>query len=272
VKHKLTSFVIVTVAATTLWAQQLDSSGNPMDGAGIGTPPEAADGRALGDVLNSFSDLGCWSVTFRGDELWGVSGDTMQQINPDTGALIGSLTVTPVLNGNGFGYDASRGVFLVADAGADFVSLVNETTGAVTTSFPAPGSGPVGIAHDTLRDGYWVVDFPSISLDRIDPTTGAVVGSCPSLPAGVSNPAGVAYAANNDRLIINSRGNGTTYILEAGDCSLVQSFPTPGGYGNGLAIRPSDLTIYLRDFANSLIQVVDSGGMLPVELTTIEVE
>ena len=233
-------------------------------------PPDG--GRALGDVLFTFPDLGMWGVAFRGAEFWGVNSSTLNQLNPDTGALIGTLTITPSVNGAGFGYDASRGLFLVTDPGPDVIYMVNETTGAVASSYPSPGSGPVGIAHDTLRDGYWVTDFATASIDLVNPTTGAVVGGCTPLPAGIDNIAGAAYSSDNDRLIFNSRGNGTTYIVEAADCSLVASFPTPGGWGNGVAIRPSALTIYLRDFPYGLIQVIDSGGLLPVELETLEIE
>lgn len=272
-KRILGAIAVMTVLLNPLTAGAVDVTGNPPRDEIPNVPQPPDDGRALGDVLFSFPDLGMWSVAFRGAELWGVSGSTLNLLNPDTGALIGTLAVTPSLSGTGLGYDASRGLFLVAAAGADdMIYMVNETTGVVASSYASPGSGPVGIAHDTLRDGYWVTDFETTSIDLINPTTGTVVGGCTPLPAGIGNIAGVAYSSNNDRLVFNSRTNGTTYTVEAADCSLVASFPTPGAWGNGIAIRPSDLTIYLRDYTNALIQVVDSGGLLPVELATLEIE
>ncbi|MEN8165101.1 MAG: hypothetical protein ABFS37_13300 [Acidobacteriota bacterium] len=277
----IVSLLGVVFALTPSWVgatqPDFDSAGNPL-GAHQPAAPANGDDRALGDVLNSFPEPpdAAFGLTFRNGNLWGAGEGSLvlSEMNPDTGAVISTVTV----NGAGFsnvaglGYDTSRNLFIVTDTVIDTVSTVDPTTGAVQNSWPAPAGGPVGASYDSVRDGYWICDFSSTLLYLVSPTDGAVVWTCPSLPAGSSTIAGVGYEAATDRLVYNSRSNGTTYIIEASDCSLVASFPTPGAWGNGVTVRPSDETIYLRDWANHLIVVVDSDGLLPVELQSLAVE
>ncbi len=260
--------------------QGLDQFGNLETSAAPGHPPAPTDRpTALGDVLGSFAEpVTLFDLTFYDGNLWGANvGSGIVEMNPDSGALLSTLTIVPATSGSaGLGYDTLRGLFVVTDAIADTVVTVNPASGAVQSTFSSPGSGPVGATYDTLRDGYWISDFSTNNLDLIDPATGATHNTCSTSLHGASRIAGVSYAPLRDRLVFNSRDDAVTYIINAGDCSLAASFATPPAAvqnnGAGVTIRPTDQTIYLRNSDDSYIYIVDSAGEVPVSLQSFSAE
>ena len=250
----------VTGEAGAATAPALDSEGN-LTGAGEAAQATAAARSAIGEVVNSFPNPATIrGLTFRGQKLWGLnSSGILHEMDPDTGAVISTL---PTTSGFGLGFDASRAVFVVADAAADVIRKVSTTSGAVVGSFPSPGAGPIGAAWDPGRDGYWISDFKTNTIDLVNPGSGAVMKTC-AVPVGASRIAGTGYTADGDVILFHSRDNATSYMIRGGDCSLVGSFPTPPGpglnNGQGAAIRPGGLEGYLTNFDVATIFAVDLG-------------
>lgn len=87
--------------------------------------------------------------------------------------------------------------------------------------------------------------------------------------------AGASHHAGTDRVLFNSRDLTTTFIINASNCTLADSFPVPNGTSNngqGITNRPTDSTIYLVNFDDQTIYVVDSGEVLPVELQSFSIK
>ena len=276
----LCAAVLLVGLSTPAPAEELDLYGNYANGGPVGaSPSRPANPDALGDVVNSFTQPSpIWDLAFYNGNLWANDfTTTLLQMNPDTGAFVSALSITPPLAGAaGLDFDSTRSLFVVADISADTVSTVDPTTGVVTATFSSPVGSVVGVAYDSLRDGYWLTDWSLNSLTLIDATTGATVTSCAVSGLGATRIAGAAHSPETDRLIFNARDENLTFIINAGDCSLAASFTTPGGptlnNGDGAAIRPTDFTIYIHHTDNGMVYVVDSAGYVPVELKELTLE
>ncbi len=147
-----------------------------------------------------------------------VQGDAMGIIDPDTGAIVGTVplgaSAGPIAVGAGSAW--------VANFGDHTVSRIE--SGAVRQVIPV-GSGPSGIAAG--NGAVWVANALDGTVARIDPGTGQVVQT---IPVG-DGPSGIAY------------GEGAVWVANTGDHTVVRIDPRTGKVTTrvGLDASPADL-------------------------------
>ena len=106
-------------------------------------------------------------VSFDGRHVWLAAGDTLQAMDPASGATVRSLDVHAHA---GTAYDG-RHLYQLAE---DRIQKVDPRTGQVLSTIPAPGGGGdsgLAWAEGTL----WVGEYRSRKIHQIDPDTGAVL-------------------------------------------------------------------------------------------------
>ncbi|HWJ45230.1 MAG TPA: glutaminyl-peptide cyclotransferase, partial [Gaiellaceae bacterium] len=111
-------------------------------------------------------------VSFDGRHVWLAAGDTLQAMDPASGATVRSLDVHAHA---GTAYDG-RHLYQLAE---DRIQKVDPRTGQVLSTIPAPGGGGdsgLAWAEGTL----WVGEYRSRKIHQIDPDTGAVLRSIES--------------------------------------------------------------------------------------------
>ena len=111
-------------------------------------------------------------VSFDGRHVWLAAGDTLQAMDPASGATVRSLDVHAHA---GTAYDG-RHLYQLAE---DRIQKVDPRTGQVRSTIPAPGGGGdsgLAWAEGTL----WVGEYRSRKIHQIDPDTGAVLRSIES--------------------------------------------------------------------------------------------
>lgn len=225
---------------------------------------------APGDVLTSIVASGSSGYSGgarNGSTLFFVdSGDglaVIYQVSESTGAALGTI---PIQNSGdfGLGYDTSRGLHVTTNAGTDVVSTFT-SAGVLTNSWPAPGSGPVGAAHDAGRDVYWICDWSANSVSSMSPITGATITTWDLSAIGCTRPAGVGFNLANDQIIVGGRDQGAVFVLDASTGALVRSFAAqlagsndPRGFtssssGNIWQTQQTSNTVYELDLDNGPI-------------------
>jgi len=179
-------------------------------------------------------------------QLYGITTDNrVLSINPDTGAVLGSTTLTTPLNGTAFGVDfnpvADR-LRIVSDTGQNL--RVDVTTGATTVDVPvAAGNNLVGAAY-TLGGAtttLYTIDSLADTLNIQNPPnngTQVLVGQLEADGAHIDTtnrvgfdigPDGAAFAAFNE--IGFSLSDLYTINLATGDIEFVNQF------GGGFFVR-----------------------------------
>ena len=135
-----------------------------------------------------------------------------------------------------------------------------------TDEWATPAPGPSGVTQygsnmlivDTDANNYWDEDT---GVDVWEITPGGTVVSTWStgFEAGVAEPTGINYDADNDRLFITN-DDGEYYIFEPGDDGVFgNGDPTPQAHtvpGSGDAEDP------VYDFATNRLYVLDGGGSI----------
>jgi len=111
-------------------------------------------------------------VTFDGTHVWFARGESIVELDPDSGTLVRELAVT---GDAGTTFD---GKYLYQIAAAR-IDKINPATGEVVASIPAPGHG--GDSGLTWAEGsLWVGEYRARKIYQIDPETGAVLRSIES--------------------------------------------------------------------------------------------
>ena len=106
-------------------------------------------------------------VTYDGRNIWLATGDKLQAIDPDSGAVLRSIDVA---SHAGTAFDG-RHLFQIAE---DRIHKIDPESGRVLGSIPAPGGGGdsgLAWAEGTL----WVGEHRARRIHQIDPETGAVL-------------------------------------------------------------------------------------------------
>jgi glutamine cyclotransferase len=106
-------------------------------------------------------------VTWDGERLWLATGDSLQAIDPESGAPVRSIDVAAHA---GTAFDG-RYLFQLAE---DRIQKIDPATGRVLGSIPAPGGGAdsgLAWAEGTL----WVGQYRERKIHQVDPATGAVL-------------------------------------------------------------------------------------------------
>jgi hypothetical protein len=155
-----------------------------------------------------------------GNSLWGAtfldSPPLLYEFDFKTGKVLSSLQhgyTFPF----GLGFDSIRNEFVLTSASQGTVARVNKS-GTVTTVFPVPTSGSVGVAHDANRDAYWVADWSADRLYLMDAKNGSTLQAPFDLkPSGCTRASDVAFSAENDLVIVVDRDSEAAYLFRAGD-------------------------------------------------------
>jgi glutamine cyclotransferase len=131
-------------------------------------------------------------VTFDGRHVWFASGDRLNALDPDSGAIVRSIDVAAHA---GTAFDGTH-LFQIAEAK---ILKIDPQTGHVLSSIAAPASGgDSGLAW--AEGSLWVGDYRGRKIHQVDPETGAVLRTIPSnrFVTGVSWVEGELWHATLD--------------------------------------------------------------------------
>ncbi|WP_248795660.1 PQQ-binding-like beta-propeller repeat protein [Pseudomonas sp. MWU13-2105] len=106
-------------------------------------------------------------VTYDGQHVWFASGDRLNALDPETGALVRSIDIAAQA---GTAFDGQY-LFQIAEGR---IQKVDPRTGEVLSSIPAPGNGGdsgLAWAEGTL----WVGEYQGRRIHQVDPETGTVL-------------------------------------------------------------------------------------------------
>jgi glutamine cyclotransferase len=109
---------------------------------------------------------GVHGVTFDGQKVWFASGDKLNQLDPDSGETVNSITV-PAHAGTAF--DGEH-LYQLAE---DRITKIDPKTGRVLSSIPGPAGGGAGLAW--AEGTLWVGQHRGRKILQIDPATGATL-------------------------------------------------------------------------------------------------
>jgi glutamine cyclotransferase len=106
-------------------------------------------------------------VTYDGKRVWLAAGDTVNALDPATGAIVQSIAVAADA---GTAFDGTH-LFQLAE---DRIQKIDLNTGRVLATIPAPGGGgDSGLAW--AEGSLWVGQYRGRRIHQIDPETGAVL-------------------------------------------------------------------------------------------------
>ncbi|MGA0564734.1 glutamine cyclotransferase [Ancylobacter sp. VNQ12] len=111
-------------------------------------------------------------VSFDGRHVWFASVNGLNALDPENGAIIGTLDV-PADAGTAFD---GKHLYQIAEA---VIRKIDPASGDVVATIPAPGNGAdSGLAW--AEGSLWVGQYRSRRIHQIDPNTGAVLRSIES--------------------------------------------------------------------------------------------
>lgn len=111
-------------------------------------------------------------VTWDGEHMWFASGDKVNAVDPDSGAVERSLDVAAHA---GTAFDGKH-LYQISESR---IQKVDPKTGRVLATIPAPGNG--GDSGLTWAEGtLWVGEYRARKIHQIDPETGKVLRSIES--------------------------------------------------------------------------------------------
>ncbi|NYZ12488.1 PQQ-binding-like beta-propeller repeat protein [Azospirillum sp. RWY-5-1] len=106
-------------------------------------------------------------VSHDGRHVWFATGDTLNALDPATGAVVRSLDVGAHA---GTAFDG-RHLFQIAE---DRIQKIDPASGAVLATIPAPGGGcDSGMAW--AEGSLWVGNYQGRRIHQVDPNTGAIL-------------------------------------------------------------------------------------------------
>ncbi|MBS0532469.1 MAG: PQQ-binding-like beta-propeller repeat protein [Proteobacteria bacterium] len=105
-------------------------------------------------------------VSYDGNNVWIATGDTLNAIDPDSGATLRKLDVPAQA---GTAYDG-RHLFQIF---GDRIQKVDPQSGKVLATIPAPEGGCAGMAW--AEGSLWVGQHRSRKIHQVDPDTGAIL-------------------------------------------------------------------------------------------------
>jgi glutamine cyclotransferase len=106
-------------------------------------------------------------VTYDGRHVWFASGDRLNALDPDSGAVERSIEVAAHA---GTAFDG-RHLYQIAE---NHIQKIDSQTGAVLATLPAPGGGgDSGLAW--AEGALWVGQYRDRKIHQIDPETGIVI-------------------------------------------------------------------------------------------------
>lgn len=223
----------------------------------LGTPCGTCDDPAISSYFG---------LAFRGEEMWLVARDGT--LYRTAGCQV--LQTITIRGFRGFAtdlaWDSRRDVFLVTDPELDEL-LVVRPDGSVLTTYPSPGTGPIGAAYDTTRDVFWVGDWEADAIYTVDAATGAADAGF-TVPEG-NRISGLGYDPVRDLVYYNGRNERTCYALNAASRQVDASFALPGGgleNGQGVDVSP-DGHVWIHVAELRAVHCFEADPLTPVRPT-----
>jgi glutamine cyclotransferase len=105
-------------------------------------------------------------VTYDGQNVWFATGDTLQELDPESGKTTRSIGVDADA---GTAFDGQH-LFQIAD---DRIQKVDPQTGRVLATIPAPAGSNSGLAW--AEGSLWVGQYRERKIHQVDPQTGAIL-------------------------------------------------------------------------------------------------
>jgi glutamine cyclotransferase len=129
--------------------------------------------RSKADIIREYGPFpgvdAVHGVTYDGEQVWFGSGDKLNALDPESGAMKRSLDVAAHA---GTAFDG-RYLFQIAE---NRIQKIDPQTGAVVATMPAPGGGgDSGLAW--AEGSLWVGQYRDRKIHQIDPETGAIIRS-----------------------------------------------------------------------------------------------
>jgi glutamine cyclotransferase len=127
--------------------------------------------RAEAEILREYGPFpgvdGVHGVSFDGQLVWFASGDRVNALDPESGAILRWFDAAAHA---GTAFDG-RYLFQIAEA---VIRKIDPETGAVVARIPAPGNGgDSGLAW--AEGALWVGQYRDRKIHQVDPETGAVL-------------------------------------------------------------------------------------------------
>jgi len=127
--------------------------------------------RAAGEILREYGPFPgverVNGITYDGENVWFASGDKLNALDPQSGAIVRSIDVA---SHAGTTFDGEH-LYQIAE---DRIHKVDPKTGKVVATIPAPGNG--GDSGMAWAEGsLWVGEYRAHKIHQIDPETGKVI-------------------------------------------------------------------------------------------------
>ncbi len=207
----------------------LDDCGNPLAAPRVTT---RAPGTVWSQVVANLSSVFGLAPLVNGDLLGASYNDGLAEVY-EFEIPGGNVSMTWPVADDGdcwLGYDGKRELLLTTNATLDQIRTYRLGNPLPLSSVASPGSGPVGIAWDPIRDEYAVCDWLTDRLDVLDPRSFQVKRSFP-LSATISRVAGVGYDCATDSYLVNGRDQNRMVAVDPVSGAIQGSWPTPAGNG-----------------------------------------
>jgi hypothetical protein len=229
----------------------------------VAQSPFQDDRRPLGTVLTDFASIenaGPTSANFSGlawvngslyvtFTRFGGADNVMYQVDPQTGAALGSAVSIPGEVGE------------IAFDGTDFWGADYINDAIIRFNFAGQELQRLSFAGMDVNSVEWdgatlrVLDLPAGRIYQIDPAgSGTILGYISTPP----DPRGLAF--DGHYLWVNSRDTREVYALDPASGTVQRSFPHHGEWGYGLAIRGTNLWLADKDASRVFQYDLGYGG------------
>ena len=105
-------------------------------------------------------------VSFDGTHIWMATGDALNAVDPDSGAIVRKLDVRAQA---GTAFDGQH-LFQIAE---DRIQKIDPDSGRVLATIPTPEGGAAGMAW--AEGSLWVGQHRNRKIHQVDPQTGAIL-------------------------------------------------------------------------------------------------
>ena len=105
-------------------------------------------------------------VSFDGTNIWMATGDALNAVDPDSGAIVRKLDVRAQA---GTAFDGQH-LFQIAE---DRIQKIDPESGRVLATIPTPEGGAAGMAW--AEGSLWVGQHRSRKIHQVDPESGAIL-------------------------------------------------------------------------------------------------
>ena len=168
------------------------------------------------------------------------------------------LTSVPAGSGPlGLAYERSRGEVLVTDAGASYLTILNDSSDSVVATVPV-GSWPFAVVSDAGQNRIFVANYGSQNVSVINPATNAVTAT---VLLHVS-PEGVAYDAARGEVFATGYDGARVDVINDTNDTVAASIPV-GGDPVGVAYDAGHGEVFVASYNQSngpsFVSIIDDA-------------